>query len=93
MQDQIAAAYGGVNFIEIPQLPGDASSSRWSLSRPTREALDARLLLVYLGRAHDSSAVHREVIASHRARRRDARRALDGLRALARAGPRGVAGR
>ncbi len=84
MQDQIAAAYGGVNFIEMPRYP-DTIVEPIVLQTATRDALDARLLLVYLGRAHDSSAVHREVIASIEAGGAP-RRALEGLRALARQG-------
>ena len=63
VQDQIAAAYGGVNFIEMPRYP-ETIVEPIVLKPATRNALDARLLLVYLGRGHDSSAVHREVIAS-----------------------------
>ena len=84
VQDQIAAAYGGVNFIEMPRYP-DTIVEPVELEIATRNALDARLLLVYLGRAHDSSAVHREVIASIEAGGVP-RHALEGLRALARQG-------
>jgi D-glycero-alpha-D-manno-heptose-7-phosphate kinase len=84
VQDQIAAAYGGVNFIEMPRYP-ETIVEPIVLEIATRNALDARLLLVYLGRAHDSSAVHREVIASIEAGS-GPRRALEGLRALAREG-------
>jgi D-glycero-alpha-D-manno-heptose-7-phosphate kinase len=84
VQDQIAAAYGGVNFIEMPRYP-DTIVEPIVLKAATRDALDARLLLVYLGRAHDSSAVHREVISSIQAGGAP-RGALEGLRALARQG-------
>ncbi len=84
VQDQIAAAYGGVNFIEMPRYP-ETVVEPIVLRTATRSALDARLLLVYLGRGHDSSAVHREVIASIEAGG-GPRRALEGLRALARQG-------
>ncbi len=76
--------YGGVNFIEMPRYPDDDRRADRAEGGHARR-LDARLLLVYLGRAHDSSAVHREVIASIRGRWRsapDARRP----RALARQG-------
>ncbi len=85
IQDQIAASYGGVNFIEIPRYP-DAVVEPLSLMPATRRALDARLLLVYLGRAHDSSAVHREVIASLAAEGSRGGHVLDQLRMLARQG-------
>ncbi len=68
IQDQIGAAYGGVNFIEMRAYP-EAVVSPVALRAETWWALDSRLLLVYLGRSHDSSDVHRTVIAelqSHR---------------------------
>ena len=42
----------------------DAIVSPLTLSAETWWSLDARLLLVYLGRSHDSSQVHRRVIAA-----------------------------
>jgi D-glycero-alpha-D-manno-heptose-7-phosphate kinase len=84
VQDQIAAAYGGVNFIEMPHYP-ETNVESLALDAATSEALDERLMLVYLGQAHDSSAVHREVIASIEAGGMH-RRVLDGLRSLARQG-------
>ncbi|MBK5295562.1 MAG: GHMP kinase [Vicinamibacteria bacterium] len=81
VQDQIAAAYGGANFIEMPRYP-ETLVEPLLLGAATREALDQRLLLVYLGRGHDSSAVHRQVIASLVAGGGQ-RHALEGLRALA----------
>jgi D-glycero-alpha-D-manno-heptose-7-phosphate kinase len=68
IQDQIGAAYGGLNFIEMRAYP-DAVVSPVVPPPHTWWALDSRLLLVYLGRSHDSSDVHRRVIAdlqSHR---------------------------
>jgi D-glycero-alpha-D-manno-heptose-7-phosphate kinase len=85
IQDQIAAAYGGVNFVQMSSYPNPVVE-RLSLSPATREALNARLLLVYLGQAHDSSAVHREVIAGLATGGTARRQVLDGLRAQARAG-------
>jgi D-glycero-alpha-D-manno-heptose-7-phosphate kinase len=63
IQDQIGAAYGGVNFIEMGAYP-DAVVSGVIVPAPTWWALDSRLLLVFLGRSHDSSDVHRRVIAN-----------------------------
>jgi D-glycero-alpha-D-manno-heptose-7-phosphate kinase len=63
IQDQIAAAHGSVNFIEMPAYP-EAIVSSVSLPPRTWWSLDARLLLVYLGRSHDSSEMHRSVIAA-----------------------------
>jgi D-glycero-alpha-D-manno-heptose-7-phosphate kinase len=58
IQDQLGAAFGGINYIEIDTYP-DASV----LPLPPWDDLDSRLMLVYLGRAHDSPTVHRQVIA------------------------------
>jgi D-glycero-alpha-D-manno-heptose-7-phosphate kinase len=58
VQDQLSAAYGGINFLEIDAYP-DATVqplAPWP-------GLGARLSLVYLGRPHESSNIHREVIA------------------------------
>jgi D-glycero-alpha-D-manno-heptose-7-phosphate kinase len=63
IQDQIGAAHGGVNFIEMRAYP-EAAVSPVTLAAETWWALDQRLLLVYLGRSHDSSDVHRSVIAT-----------------------------
>jgi D-glycero-alpha-D-manno-heptose-7-phosphate kinase len=63
VQDQIAAAHGGVNFIQMRAYP-EADVSPLTLPKQTWWALEAGLLLVYLGRSHDSSDVHRSVIAA-----------------------------
>ena len=63
IQDQIGAAHGGVNFIEMRAYPEGVVSSV-ALQPQTWWSLDARLLLVYLGQSHDSSEVHRSVIAA-----------------------------
>ena len=63
IQDQIGAAHGGVNFIEMRAYP-DATVYPVPLAPETWWALDQRLLLVYLGGSHDSSDVHRRVIAA-----------------------------
>ena len=54
IQDHIAAAHGGVNFIEVDRYP-EAVVTRLN-SWP---GLEAALSLVYVGRPHDSSQVHR----------------------------------
>jgi D-glycero-alpha-D-manno-heptose-7-phosphate kinase len=79
IQDQLSAAFGGISYIEIDVYP-DATVERL----PPWPGLDAGLTLVSLGRAHDSSSVHRQVI-EHIAER-GAARALDRLRAAAVAG-------
>ena len=57
IQDQLSAAFGGINYLEIEAYPEATVSPL-----PTWEELSPRLTLVFLGRAHDSSAVHRQVI-------------------------------
>ena len=57
IQDQLSAAFGGVNYIEIETYP-----EARVCPLPTWEDLNSRLTLVFVGRAHDSSAVHRQVI-------------------------------
>ena len=57
IQDQLCAALGGINYLEIEPYPHATVQSL-----PAWEELGARLALVYLGRAHDSSEVHRRVI-------------------------------
>ncbi|HJS30147.1 MAG TPA: hypothetical protein VJ768_11025, partial [Anaerolineales bacterium] len=62
IQDQLAAAFGGINFIEMDQFP----RARVTAIRPAAwicRELENRLLLVCLGRPHQSSRVHEEVVA------------------------------
>jgi len=61
IQDQLCAAYGGINFIEISSYPF-ASVTQLPVPTSTRRELDRRLILVFLGRTHVSSAVHDRVI-------------------------------
>jgi D-glycero-alpha-D-manno-heptose-7-phosphate kinase len=61
VQDQLAAAHGGALLITISAFP-DATVARLPLSPTTRDALGRRLLTIYLGRPHRSSAVHEAVI-------------------------------
>jgi D-glycero-alpha-D-manno-heptose-7-phosphate kinase len=62
VQDQIAAAHGGCNLItidpypEVTVLPVDMAPATWN-------ALTHRLLTIYLGAPHGSSALHEVVIA------------------------------
>ena len=58
IQDQLCAAFGGINHIEVDPYP-EASVH----PLPAWAGLDARLTLVFLGRAHNSSDLHRQVIA------------------------------
>jgi len=61
VQDQMAAAFGGVNEIAIDRYP-DARVIPIRIDEAFSKALEDRLLLVYFGHAHDSSAVHQSVI-------------------------------
>jgi D-glycero-alpha-D-manno-heptose-7-phosphate kinase len=62
IQDQICAAYGGICFIRMTEYP-QAEVEQVVLSESCRRELDERLLLIYLGRSHNSSALHEQVIA------------------------------
>ena len=57
IQDQLSAAFGGINYLEIETYP---EAEVYPL--PAWEELSSRLTLVSLGRPHDSSAVHRQII-------------------------------
>jgi D-glycero-alpha-D-manno-heptose-7-phosphate kinase len=80
IQDQLAAAFGGINLIEIDRYPV-ARVVGLPVSGATRHALARRLLLVYLGRSHESYAIHDTVIRGLR----DAGPAAAPLEALRRA--------
>ena len=57
IQDQLSAAFGGINYLEIDHYPEATVHPL-----PPWGTLDSRLSLVFLGRAHDSSGLHRRVI-------------------------------
>jgi D-glycero-alpha-D-manno-heptose-7-phosphate kinase len=61
IQDQITSAHGGVCDIQMDEYP-HSTTTALSVSGGTLEALDQGLALVYLGGAHDSSALHEQVI-------------------------------
>jgi D-glycero-alpha-D-manno-heptose-7-phosphate kinase len=61
VQDHVAAAYGGSNFLTIDSYP-DVNVHRLDVASSTWEALARRIVTVYLGRPHRSSAVHEAVI-------------------------------
>lgn len=63
IQDQIASAHGGINYIEMFAYP-EATVSPILVPDPIRWEFERRLVLVYLGKSHDSSAIHLEVIRS-----------------------------
>jgi len=61
IQDQIASAYGGINYIEMYDYP-HASVSPIRIPDSVWWELESRLSLIYLGQAHSSSEVHQMVI-------------------------------
>ena len=62
IQDQLCAAYGGINYIEMFSYPHASVSQLW-VPNTMWSDLERRLLLVFLGRTHVSSRIHEEVIA------------------------------
>jgi D-glycero-alpha-D-manno-heptose-7-phosphate kinase len=63
IQDQLSSAYGGINYIEMHQYPY-ASVSPIHIPNEIWWELERRLVLIYLGKSHSSSAVHEMVIHS-----------------------------
>lgn len=61
IQDQLAAAYGGINDIEMWHYP-QAVVRQLAVSGSVLAELQQRLLLVFLGKPHRSTAVHEMVI-------------------------------
>jgi D-glycero-alpha-D-manno-heptose-7-phosphate kinase len=84
VQDQFAAAYGGVNFMEV-EYPR-ARVFPLPLSPSVRCELEDRFVLVYTGKSHFSSAMHQKVISEADRHRGDfeqlARAAVAGKEAL-----------
>ncbi len=69
VQDQAAAAYGGVSYLEI-EYP-DFRRHEVPISTTTRCELERRLVLIYTGTSHFSSDVHEKVIAESQAGRNE----------------------
>jgi D-glycero-alpha-D-manno-heptose-7-phosphate kinase len=61
IQDQLASAYGGINYIDMTEYP-HAAVSRIEAPNRTWWELESRLALIYVGQAHRSSGVHEKVI-------------------------------
>ena len=61
IQDQLCAAYGGINYIEMFQYPF-ASVSQIQVPNSIWWELERRVALIYLGKCHHSSDVHERVI-------------------------------
>lgn len=81
IQDQLCAAYGGINFIEMFEYP-HATVSQIQIPNSQWWELERRMVLFFLGRAHQSSSVHEQVIKRFEAQGSD-RSALDKLRRTA----------
>jgi D-glycero-alpha-D-manno-heptose-7-phosphate kinase len=65
VQDQIASAYGGVNFMEVTYPHARVFPVQADLA--TVSELEDRFVLVYTGRSHFSSEMHEKVIAEYEA--------------------------
>ena len=61
IQDQLCSAYGGINYIEMFDYPR-ATVSQIQIPNDIWWELERRLVLIYLGKSHSSSAVHEQVI-------------------------------
>lgn len=63
IQDQLCSAYGGINLIDMSKYP-NATVTPVFVSNETWWELERRLVLIFLGKTHSSSAVHEQVIAN-----------------------------
>jgi D-glycero-alpha-D-manno-heptose-7-phosphate kinase len=61
IQDQLASAYGGINYIDMHHYPR-ATVSQIQVANPIWWELERRLALIFLGKTHNSSQVHEKVI-------------------------------
>lgn len=61
VQDQLASAYGGINLINITDFPS-AVVSPININNSLWWELEQRLVTVYMGKPHQSSSIHEEVI-------------------------------
>lgn len=63
IQDQLCSAYGGINYIEMFNYPY-ASVSQIDPGEHILWDLERRIVLVYLGKSHQSTRIHEMVIHS-----------------------------
>lgn len=82
VQDQAAAAFGGANMVDIAPYP-NFTVRQLGISPQTWEALGRRVVTVYLGARHVSSAMHETVIRRLAGDDQYAERLLAPLRAAA----------
>jgi D-glycero-alpha-D-manno-heptose-7-phosphate kinase len=61
IQDQIASAWGGINFIEIHEYPG-AEVTQLAIPDDVHSEFESRLALIFVGQSHSSTATHEMVI-------------------------------
>jgi len=81
IQDQLCSAYGGINYIEMFDYPR-ATVSQIQVPNAIWWELERRLVLIYFGKSHSSSAVHEKVIRELEGSAPDCRK-LEDLRATA----------
>ena len=62
IQDQMAAAHGGICFIDMFKYP-EATVTKLDVGEALLQEMSHRISLIYLGQSHSSSAMHEEVIA------------------------------
>lgn len=77
VQDQLASAFGGINFIEV-NYP-DARVTPVPVSDAVLCELETSMLVVYTGKSHFSSDTHKDVIANFEAKKPRVLKAFDGL--------------
>jgi D-glycero-alpha-D-manno-heptose-7-phosphate kinase len=84
VQDQLAAAFGGINFIEVdyPQ----ARVTPVQVSDSMLCELETSMLVVYTGKSHFSSATHKKVIANYEKGNRRVLQAFEALNTTAEQG-------
>ena len=76
IQDQVASAFGGINYIDIHDYPS-YTASQLRVADSLWWELESRLVLVYIGNAHHSSAMHKKVIAKLEKAGPDARQLVE----------------
>ena len=76
IQDQICSAYGGINYIEMHEFPR-AAVSQIAVPNAIWWELERRLVLIYFGKSHSSSDVHKKVIRELESEGSESRRIND----------------